>query len=157
MRKAIAVIFVLMLVGCNKDKPTGTTPPSATAAASSKPASTASAVASAAPSAAPSASGAVTEEPDEQEGLEKGEVIVGYLQDSRDEGKCAVLPAPAADKAKYDEKKLGEVATTMKSKVVPKCPTEGVVGTCKMMGMLVNYTGPKYSVDTAEKDCKKNR
>jgi len=160
MRNAIAVAAVLVLVvGCNKDKPTTGATPSATAAASAKTASAPSAMASAAPSAAPSAaaSGAVTEEAEDQEGLEKGEVIVGYLQDLKDEGQCAALPAPAAEKSKYDAKKLEEVATTMKAKVVPKCPTDNAQGTCKMMGMLVNYFGPKYTPQTAQAHCKKNR
>lgn len=162
MKKAFALFALLVLVGCDKKEaaPTASTATTAAAKPSAAPAATSAAAApSAAPSAAPAASAEKAEADDEyeQEGLEKGEIVVGYLQDEKDEGKCAVLPGKEGDKAKYDEKKLEELAKTMKSKVVKKCPTEGVQGTCKMMGMLVNYTGPKHTVESAQKDCKANR
>lgn len=161
MKNAFALIALMLVVGCDKKEA-----PSAasTAAATPKPSAAAAATsAAAAPSAAPSAAPAPSaekaeaEEEYEQEGLGEGEVIVGYLQDEKDPGQCAALPAKEAEKAKYDEKKLEEVAKMMKAKVVKKCPTEGVQGTCKMMGMLVNYKGPEYTPDTAQAHCKKNR
>jgi hypothetical protein len=162
MNKAIALCAVLVLVGCDKKEQAATSTSTATAAAKPAP-SAAQAAPSAAPSAAaaPSASAAEekaeAEEPVEQEGLEDGEVVVGWLQDLKDEGQCAALAAPKADKAKYDDKKLEEVAKMMKAKVVPACPTENIQGTCRMMkDVLVNYTG-KYTPETAKKHCKQNR
>ncbi|MBK7584764.1 MAG: hypothetical protein IPI67_31820 [Myxococcales bacterium] len=156
MKRAIALGVLLVLAGCDKKD---AAPTAATATAKPEAPAAASAPAAAAPSAAPSAAPekAEAEAPDDQEGLEKGEVIVGYLQDLKDEGQCAVLPAPEAEKGKYDEKKLEEVAKMMKAKVVKSCPTEGVQGTCRSMGMLINYTAPKYTPDSAQKECKKNR
>src|SRR5262245_56427655 len=99
MRKAIALIFVLALVGCDKkDNPAAATTATAAkpaASPASTPSAPASAAASAAPSAAPSASaGGLAEAAEDQEGLEKGEVVVGWLTDEKDEGQCIALPAP---------------------------------------------------------------
>ncbi|MFO0565887.1 MAG: hypothetical protein U0263_09505 [Polyangiaceae bacterium] len=165
MKKAAVVLVLLGLVACDKKEAAPTT--ASTGAAAKPAASAAPAATSAAPtaSAAPAPSASAGEkaekeeaaEPEEQEGLEKGEVVVGYLQDLKDEGQCAALPAPEKDKAKYDEKKLEEVAKAMKAKVVKSCPSEGVQGTCRTMGMLVNYTAPKYTIESAQKHCKQNR
>jgi hypothetical protein len=154
MKKAFALVVLMMLVGCDKKDAA----PAAASSTAAPAASAAPAVASAAaaPSAAPSAEAEAEEEYD-QEGLEEGEVIVGYLQDLKDEGQCAVLPAKEAEKSKYDAKKLEEVAKMMKAKVVAKCPTQLVQGTCKTMGMLVNYTGPHHTPESAQKHCKQNR
>lgn len=151
MKKTTIVLFTLVAVGCGK---TETPAPAGSAAAPATPAASA-----AAPTTPPAESAAPTEEKPKaaQKGLEAGQVIVGYLQDTRDEGQCAALPAPEAEKAKWDEKKLGEVAKMMKSKLVPACPSDNVVGTCKMMGMLVNYSGPKYAEESAKKHCSENR
>ncbi|GMV14615.1 MAG: hypothetical protein HS104_42020 [Polyangiaceae bacterium] len=157
MKKAFALVALMLVVGCDKKEaaPTASTA-AATPAPSAAPAATSAAAApSAAP--APSAEKAEAEEEYEQEGLEKGEVIVGWLQDEKDPGQCAALPAKEAEKDKFDAKKIEEVAKMMKAKVVPKCPTELLQGTCKMMGMLVNYKGPEYTPDTAQAHCKKNR
>jgi len=162
MKKAFALVLLVMLVGCDKKE---AAPTASTAAPAAKPsAAPAATSAAAAPSAAPSAAPAGTtekkaeaEDDYEQEGLEKGEVIVGWLQDLKDEGQCAALPVKEAEKDKYDAKKIEEVAKMMKAKVVPKCPTEGIQGTCKMMGMLVNYKDPQYTTETAQKHCKQNR
>ena len=156
MKKAFALVVLMMLVGCDKKDAA----PAAAASTAAPAASAAPAVASAAaaPSPAPSAvASAEAEEEYDQEGLESGEVVVGYLQDLKDEGQCAVLPAKEAEKDKFDAKKLEEVAKMMKAKVVPKCPTQLVQGTCKMMGMLVNYTGPHHTPESAQKHCKQNR
>jgi hypothetical protein len=163
MNKAMALFVLMVLVGCDKKD----TAPAATTstAAAARPALTQSAApakpaesAAAAPSA--SAGGeeqAEAEEKEEQEGLEKGEVVVGYLQDLKDEGQCAALPAKEAEKAKWDEKKIEEVAKTMKAKVVKSCPSENVQGTCRTMGMLINYIGPKYTPESAKKHCTQNK
>lgn len=99
---------------------------------------------------------AAKEEPRAQLGVEKGEVIVGYLQDLKDEGQCAALPAKESEKAKFDQKGLENMAKLMKAKLVDKCPDKDVQGTCKSMGMLVNYTAPKYTVESAKKHCAEN-
>jgi hypothetical protein len=157
MNRAIGLVLVLALFGCDKKaEPASSTSTSATAAAkSAAPAAPAPSAAEAPASAAPSA--AATEEKEEQEGLEKGEVVVGYIQDLKDEGQCAALPAKESEKAKYDQKKLEEVAKMMHAKVVPSCPSIGVQGTCRMMGMLVNYVAPKYTIESAKKHCTQNR
>lgn len=156
MKKAFALVLLMMLVGCDKKDAAPTA--AASAAAPTPSAAPAVTSAAAAPSAAPSAAAsAETEEEYDQEGLESGEVVVGYLQDLKDEGQCALLPVKAAEKDKYDAKKLEEVAKMMKAKLVPKCPTQLVQGTCKSMGMLINYTGPHYTPETAQKHCKQNR
>jgi hypothetical protein len=42
----------------------------------------------------------------------------------------------------------------MKAKIVPSCATDNVVGTCRAgLGMLVNYSGPQWTKETAQKDC----
>jgi hypothetical protein len=130
MKKAFALVVLMMLVGCDKKDAA----PAAASSTAAPAASAAPAVASAAaaPSAAPSAEAEAEEEYD-QEGLEEGEVIVGYLQDLKDEGQCAVLPAKEAEKSKYDAKKLEEVAKMMKAKVVAKCPTQ-LVGRSRLRG-----------------------
>jgi hypothetical protein len=88
-----------------------------------------------------------------QKGIPAGKVVVGYLQDKADPTQCAVVVDDPAKKAAFakDGDKLAEV---MKAKVVPSCPTDNVVGTCNAgLGMLVNYSGPKWTADTAKKDC----
>jgi hypothetical protein len=144
----------LLMIGCGGEgsgAPSGST----TAAATAKPTATAAATTTAAATAAPAATSAAAA-PAAQKGLEAGQVVVGYLKDKRDEGQCAALPVPEAEKGKYDAAKLGEVAKMMKSDVVPSCPAD-TVGTCKMMGMLVGYSGPKYTKESAQKHCSDNR
>ena len=88
-----------------------------------------------------------------QKGIPAGKVIVGYIQDSTDPSQCAaVADAPA----KKDEfvKDAAKFAEMVKGKVVTSCPTDNVVGTCNAgFGMLVNYSGPKWTKETAQKDC----
>jgi hypothetical protein len=88
-----------------------------------------------------------------QKGIQPGKVVVGYIQDSTDPNQCAaVTDAPA----KKDEfvKNADKFAEMVKGKVVPSCPTDSVVGTCNAgFGMLVNYSGPKWTKETAQKDC----
>lgn len=162
MKTAIALILgaALVTVACDKKDQPATTASTAAAktTTSATPAPTPSAAAAPAPSAsaAEKADEKKADDDDEQEGLEKGEVIVGYIQDSKDEGQCAALAAKESEKAKFDKAKVEEVAKMMKGKVVDKCPTENVQGTCRAMGMLVNYIGPKYTPETAKKDCTKN-
>ena len=162
MKKAIALFALLVLVGCDKKE---TAPTATTATATpAKPAVTQSAAPVAKPteSAAPAPSASAAEdkaeaEENEQEGLEKGEVVVGYIQDLKDEGQCAALAAKESEKAKFDEKKIEEVAKMQKAKVVKSCPTENVQGTCRTMGMLINYIGPKYTPESAKKHCTQNK
>ena len=146
--KKIALTFAALAmigsVGCGKEEA-----PSAPAAAGSSAAAAAKTDTKPAEAAKPAA-------PAGQKGLEAGKVIVAYLQDTRDEAQCAALPVPEADKAKYGPEKIAEVAKMFKSNIVPSCPGGNVVGVCKAMGMLVNYSGPKYTKDTATQDCTKN-
>ncbi|MCC6667768.1 MAG: hypothetical protein IT375_28740 [Polyangiaceae bacterium] len=162
MKKAFALVVLMMLVGCDKKEaaPTASTAAAKPAASAAPAATSAAAAPSAAPSAAPAPSASAEKaeaEEDEQEGLEKGEVVVGYLQDLKDEGQCALLPVKEAEKDKWDAKKIEELAGKMKAKAVPKCPTADVQGTCKSMGMLINYYAPKHTPESAQKHCKQNR
>ena len=141
-----AALTMIGSVGCSKDEA-----PSAPAATGS------SAAVAAKPAADKPAEAAKPAAPAAQKGLESGQVIVAYLQDTRDDAQCAALPVPEAEKAKYGPDKLGEVAKMFKSTIVPSCPGGNVVGTCKAMGMLVNYSGPKYTKESAQADCTKNR
>ena len=141
----LAALAMIGSVGCGKEE----APSAPTAAGSSAPA--------AAKTDTKPAEAAKPATPAAQKGLEAGQVIVAYLQDTRDEAQCAALPVPEAEKAKYGPDKLGEVAKMFKSNIVPSCPGGNVVGVCKSMGMLVNYSGPKYTKDTATQDCTKNR
>ena len=162
MKKAFALVVLMMLVGCDKKEaaPTASTAAAKPAASAAPAATSAAAAPSAAPSAAPAPSASAEKaeaEEDEQEGLEKGEVVVGYLQDLKDEGQCALLPVKEAEKDKWDAKKIEELAGKMKAKAVPKCPTAEVQGTCKSMGMLINYYAHKHTPESAQKHCKQNR
>jgi hypothetical protein len=139
----LALSLVSLVPACKESKAESGTPASPTAEKAP--------TTGAAPAATP-----VKEAARAQVGVEKGEVIVGYLQDLKDEGQCAALPAKESEKAKFDQKGLEEMAKMMKAKVVDKCPDTGVQGTCKSMGMLVNYTAPKYTVESAKKDCTAN-
>ena len=152
---SVLVCVSLFAIGCGGEgsgAPSGSTTAAAatqkpTAAATMTAAATAATAATTAAPAAPAAG---------QKGLEAGQVVVGYLKDKKDEAQCAALPVPEAEKGKYDAAKLAEVAKMMKSDVVASCPAD-VVGTCKMMGMLVGYSGPKYTKESAQKHCSDNR
>jgi hypothetical protein len=88
-----------------------------------------------------------------QKGIAPGKVVVGYLQDSTDPNQCAAVIDLASKKDDFT-KNGDQFAQMMKSKVVAACPTDDVVGTCNAgMGLLVNYSGPKWTADTAKKDC----
>jgi hypothetical protein len=150
MKKTILAFVVLAMIGCGKDE----APAKPAAGSSAAPAATTAAPPATTPAAAATPAPAA---PAAQKGLEAGQVIVGYLKDKSDEAQCAALPVPEAEKSQYDAAKIGEVAKMMKSDVVASCPTDNVVGTCKAMGMLVNYSGPKYTKETAQKDCGENR
>ncbi|HVH47243.1 MAG TPA: hypothetical protein VM925_33125 [Labilithrix sp.] len=88
-----------------------------------------------------------------QKGIPGGKVVVGYIQDNQDESQCsAVVDAP--EKKENFTKNADKVAAMFKGKVVSSCPTGNVVGTCSAgFGMLVNYSGPKWTTETAKKDC----
>ena len=108
----------------------------------------------AATTAAPPATAAAPAKPAfVQKGVPAGKIVVGYIQDGTDPSQCAAVvdvPAKKDDFTKNAEK----VAQMMKGKVIAACPTDDVVGTCNAgMGMLVNYSGPKWTAETAKKDC----
>jgi hypothetical protein len=145
MALAFAVLTMIGSVGCGKDEA-----PSAPAAAGS------SAPAAAKTETKPAAEAAKPAAPAAQKGLEAGQVVIAYLQDSKDEAQCVALAVPEAEKAKYGPDKLAELVKMLKGTVVPSCPGGNVVGVCKAMGMLVNYSGPKYTKETGQQDCTKN-
>jgi hypothetical protein len=100
----------------------------------------------AAPSAAPKAAFV-------QKGVKPGKVVVGYMEDAADPTQCAVVTDDPAKKETFT-KNADKLAAMMKAKVVPACPTDNVVGTCNVgMGMLANYSGPKWTAESAKKDC----
>ena len=152
MKKIVFAFVALAMVGCGKDEAAPTPAAGSSAKAAAPAGSTMPAAEAPKPEAKPEAKPAAA-----QKGLEAGQIIVGYLKDPKDEGQCAALIAPEAEKAKFDAAKVGEVAKMLKLDVAPTCSTEGVVGVCNVMGMLVNYTGPKYTKETAQADCTKSR
>ena len=88
-----------------------------------------------------------------QKGVQSGKVVVGYMQDAADASQCSAL---TDDPAKKDEfaKNAPELAKMMKGTIVPSCPTDNVVGTCNAgFGILINYSGPKYTKESAQKAC----
>jgi hypothetical protein len=88
-----------------------------------------------------------------QKGVPAGKVVVGYIQDGTDPSQCAAVVDVPAKKDDFT-KNADKVAQMMKGKVVAACPTDNVVGTCNAgMGMLANYSGPKWTAETAKKDC----
>lgn len=147
MKKTFFVLVALALVGCGKEE----APSAPAAGGSSAPAAAkAEAKPEAKPAEAPKPAAAA------QKGLEDGRVIVGYLKDPKDENQCAALAAKKDEAATMTPEKVAEVAKALKLEVAPSCPTEGIVGTCSAMGMLVNYTGPKYTKESAKADCDKS-
>jgi hypothetical protein len=88
-----------------------------------------------------------------QKGIQPGKVVVGYMVDAADASQCSAL---TDDPAKKDEfaKNGPELAKMMKGTIVPSCPTDNVVGTCNAgFGILVNYSGPKWTKESGQKDC----
>jgi len=142
-------VGLLSVLACNKPESGGSTASSATGAASptpSSPATAAAAPATTAPAAAPKPAFV-------QKGVPAGKVVVGFIQDGKDPTQCAAVVDVPAKKDDFT-KNADKVAQMMKGKVVDACPTDSVVGTCNAgMGMLVNYSGPKWTADTAKKDC----
>jgi hypothetical protein len=90
-----------------------------------------------------------------QKGIKPGNVIVGYIQDPADPSGCVVATDVPAKKDQFT-KDGDKIAAMVKGKVVPSCPTDNVVGTCSLgFGMLGNYFGPKWTAESAKKDCLK--
>jgi hypothetical protein len=88
-----------------------------------------------------------------QKGVKPGKIVVGYMLDSKDESQCAVVTDDPAKKEAFT-KNADKLAEMMKGKVVASCPTDNVVGTCNVgFGMLGNYSGPKWTAESAKKDC----
>ena len=134
-------------VACSKADPGSTTTNGATVP-SGAPAGTAEA-----PKAAAATAAAAPKPAFVQKGVKPGKVVVGYMQDTKDDTQCAAVTDDPAKQAEFT-KNADKLAAMMKGKIVPACPTENVVGTCNAgMGMLVNYSGPKWTAETAKKDC----
>ncbi|MDI1436062.1 hypothetical protein [Polyangium sorediatum] len=151
MNKLVFAFAALALFGCGKEEAAPSPAAGSSAKAAAPAGSTTPATAGATPEAKPEA------KPAAQKGLEAGQVVLGYLRDPKDEGQCAALVAPEAEKAKFDEAKIADLAKTLKLDVAKSCPSEGVVGVCYAMGMLVNYSGPQYTKESAQADCTKGR
>jgi hypothetical protein len=140
--KTIAVLTLLLatLPACSKSDPA---PPTNTAGGASAP----SAAAQAAKAAAPPKEAFV------QKGIQPGKVVVGYMQPNADPSGCILVTDAPAKKDQY-AKDAEKLAQMMKCKVVSSCPTDNVVGTCNPgLGMLANYYGPKWTKESAKKDC----
>lgn len=156
-KPAVAVAFlscvVSVLVGCggggSGTSGASSAAASATPAASVKPGTSGAATASAAPSAAPSAAAAGA-----YKGLKDGHTAIAFIKDPKDEGQCGVLSATAAEKAKLNDEKIKDIAKLLKGEVTSTCPTQNIVGACSAFGVVVQYYGPKYTKETAKKDCK---
>jgi hypothetical protein len=92
-----------------------------------------------------------------QKGVKPGKIVVGYMQDLSDPNVCAAVTDAPEKKQKFLES-ADQLAKIMKGKIVSACPTTDVVGTCNVgLGMLANYSGPKWTAETARKDCAKQR
>ena len=136
-----ATLFLAMFIGCSKPEP-GATPGTASAAPGTP---------------ATPATPQVAKVAFVQKGIAADKVIVGYIQSSADDSQCAVITDVPAKKENF-AKEGAQVAEMMKGKLVASCPTDKVVGTCKAgFGILTNYSGPKYTADTAKADCIKGR
>jgi hypothetical protein len=149
MKALVAVMALGLLVGACKKPDSGA---SSTSASGASPSASAAPSAAAAPS-APAPAATPASPAFVQKGIKAGNVVVGYIQDATDPNQCAaVTDAPAK---KDDFTKNGDkLAQMVKGKLVPSCPTDNVVGTCNAgFGLLVNYSGPKWTADTAKKDC----
>jgi hypothetical protein len=128
-------------VACSKSDPTATTT------------SNAATVASGGTAAAPAAPAAPAKPAFVQKGVKPGKVVVGYMLDAADPAQCAVVTDDPAKKETFT-KNADKLAAMMKAKVVASCPTDSVVGTCDVgMGMIANYSGPKWTAEAAKKDC----
>ena len=88
-----------------------------------------------------------------QKGVPEGKVVVGYVQDIADPSKCsAVVDARAG--VEVFQRAGDDYAKLVKGKVVPSCPTDNVVGECDNgMGLVTNYSGPKWTAESAKKNC----
>lgn len=141
---ATALALTASASGCSKSKASPTSGAGSTTAPASAPAETA-------------ATPPAQEKPAfVQKGIPDGKIVIGYIQPVSDESECGVVTDKPENKAKW-EKEGAEIAKMFKSKVVDACPTDAVVGTCSAgFGVLVNYSGPKYTAETAKADCEKD-
>ena len=95
-----------------------------------------------------------------QRGIPAGSVAVGYMASTKPSSadECVVVTMPAAEQASMNDAKLAELAKLFGAQIAKSCPLEKVVGTCNVMkGMLVNYSSPTHTVDTAKAACTKDR
>jgi hypothetical protein len=141
--KTIAVLTFLLAMPLACSKPDSASPASSTSAKGAGVEAPKTAAAAAAP---PKAAFV-------QKGIQPGKVIVGYLQDAADSSQCSAVTDDPAKKEEFT-KSADKFAQMVKGKVVTSCPTDSVVGTCNAgFGMLVNYSGPKWTKESAQKDC----
>ncbi len=42
----------------------------------------------------------------------------------------------------------------VKGEITTTCPTANIVGACRAFGIVEQYYGPKYTADSAKKECK---
>ena len=127
------IVLALVLAGCGKG-----------CGKSSKP------VASASSSATQPAT---PPQPFVQKGVAPDKVIVGYVQDISDPSMCSAV-SDAPEGKEVFERAGDHYAKLVHAKVVPSCPTDNVVGTCDNgVGLLTNYSGPKWTAETAKKHC----
>ena len=145
MKLAPCLVLLLGLsvaqVACSKADPTATTTANAAT------------VANGTTAAAPAAPAAPAKPAFVQKGIKPGKVVVGYMLDGADPAQCAVVTDDPAKKETFT-KNADKLAAMMKAKVVTSCPTDNVVGTCDVgLGMIANYSGPKWTAETAKKDC----
>jgi hypothetical protein len=142
----LTAVGLLSMIACNKPD-SGASSTSSSGATNPMPSVPATTAAALATTAAPAKAAFV------QKGVPAGKVVVGYIQDGTDPSQCAAVVDVPAKKDDFT-KNADKIAQMMKGKVVAACPTENIVGTCNAgMGMLANYSGPKWTAETAKKDC----
>jgi hypothetical protein len=146
----VPVLAGLALAACSKPDSGAPSPApngSASAATAATTAAAAATTTAAAQPAAPAAAAYV------QKGIPAGKVVVGYIADPNDPSEC-IVATDAPEKKDQFAKDGDKLAAMFKGKVVSSCPTTNVVGTCSAgFGVLLNYYGPKWAADAAQKDC----
>lgn len=150
MKKCLLIVGFVALAGCGGEGSGSAPAAGASGAASQKPATTAAATAAAtatATAAAAPAAGAY-------KGLKEGNAVVGYVKDPSDEAQCGVITVKPEEKDKVTQDELKKIATMIKGELTSTCPTDNIVGGCRAFGISIQYYGPKYTKDTAKKDCK---
>lgn len=146
MKKCLVMFALVALAGCGGEGSGSAPAASGTGAATQKPADTAAAAASAtAAAAAPAAAS--------YKGILEGRKVIAFVKDPKDEAQCGVVTAKPEEK-ELTQDELKKVAEMIKGEIASTCPTENIVGACRAFGIAVQYYGPKYTADSAKKDCK---